>query len=64
MWRGSYGDVANFCRTVLHVVKGIMEGEEAEQMRNRARRLAKMAKEAMEEGGTSYSNLNSLIEQL
>ncbi|XP_028783109.1 LOW QUALITY PROTEIN: scopoletin glucosyltransferase-like [Neltuma alba] len=45
-------------------VKAIMEGEEAEEMRNRAKKLARMARETVEEGGSSYSDLNSLIEEL
>lgn len=42
----------------------IMVGEEAEEMRSRATELGKMAKRAVEEGGSSYSDLNALIDQL
>ena len=42
----------------------IMVGEEAEEMRSRARELGKMAKKAVEENGSSYSDLNNLIEEL
>jgi UDP:flavonoid glycosyltransferase YjiC (YdhE family) len=38
----------------------IMVGEEAEEMRSRARELGKMAKKAVEENGSSYSELNNL----
>ncbi|KAJ7946081.1 Glycosyltransferase [Quillaja saponaria] len=41
----------------------IMVGEEAKEMRNRAQGLAVMARQAVE-GGSSYSDLNSLIEEL
>jgi len=42
----------------------IMVGEEAEEMRSRARELGKMANRAVEEGGSSYSDLNALIDDL
>ncbi|KAF5444355.1 hypothetical protein F2P56_036840 [Juglans regia] len=42
----------------------VMVGEEAEEMRSRARELMKMAKSSAEGGGSSYSDLNALIEDL
>ncbi|GMH13492.1 hypothetical protein Nepgr_015333 [Nepenthes gracilis] len=45
-------------------VRQIMAGEEAEEMRNRANRLKEMALRTVEEGGSSYSDLSSLIEEL
>ncbi|KAF3955112.1 hypothetical protein CMV_019637 [Castanea mollissima] len=42
----------------------IMVGAEAEEIRSRARELGKKAKKAVEEGGSSYSDLSSLIEEL
>ena len=42
----------------------IMVGVDAEEIRSRARELGKKAKKAVEEGGSSYSDLNSLIEEL
>ena len=45
-------------------VKQIMVGEEAEEMRGRAKALGKMARRAIEEGGSSYSDLIALIEEL
>ncbi|XP_023914346.2 scopoletin glucosyltransferase-like [Quercus suber] len=45
-------------------VKRIMVGEEADRMRSRAKVLGEMAKRAVEEGGSSYSDLNALIEEL
>ncbi|XVF67539.1 hypothetical protein PTKIN_Ptkin10aG0129400 [Pterospermum kingtungense] len=45
-------------------VREIMEGDKSEGMRNRAKELAKAAKRAVENGGSSYSDLNALIEEL
>lgn len=46
-------------------VKRVMGGgEEAEGMRCRAKKLAEMAKMAVEDGGSSYADLSSLIEGL
>lgn len=45
-------------------VMRIMEGEEAEEMRNKVKVLAQMARRAVGEGGSSYSHLNALIEEL
>ncbi|KAF7811001.1 scopoletin glucosyltransferase-like [Senna tora] len=45
-------------------LKEIMEGEEAEEMRNRVKNFGKMAKQAMEEGGSSYLGFSALIEEL
>jgi hypothetical protein len=49
---------------VEKAVRRIMVGEEAEEMRGRAKALGEMAKRAVEEGGSSYSSLNALIEEL
>ncbi|KAF5444356.1 hypothetical protein F2P56_036841 [Juglans regia] len=45
-------------------VRQIMVGEEAEEMRRRAKALAEMARIAVDEGGSSYSDLNASIEEL
>ncbi|KAG6628938.1 hypothetical protein CIPAW_14G047900 [Carya illinoinensis] len=45
-------------------VRHIMEGEETKEMRSRAKELGEMARRAIEEGGSSYSHLNALIEEL
>ncbi|KAG6628908.1 hypothetical protein CIPAW_14G045400 [Carya illinoinensis] len=45
-------------------VRHLMEGEEAKEMRSRAKELGEMARRAIEEGGSSYSHLNALIEEL
>ncbi|KAL0360314.1 UNVERIFIED_CONTAM: UDP-glycosyltransferase 73C4 [Sesamum radiatum] len=38
------------------------EGEEASEMRKRAKELGEIAKKAVEEGGSSYGNVTSLIQ--
>jgi UDP-glucosyl transferase 73C len=40
------------------------EGEEGEERRKRARDLGGMAKRAVEEGGSSYMNVTSLIQHI
>jgi hypothetical protein len=45
-------------------VKEIMVGERAEEMRSRAKVFGEMASRAVEEGGSSYSDLGALIEEL
>ena len=49
---------------VAAAVRRIVVGEEAEKMRRRARALKDKAKKAVEEGGSSYSDLNGLIQEL
>ncbi|GMH02860.1 hypothetical protein Nepgr_004699 [Nepenthes gracilis] len=49
---------------VEKAVRQIMVGEEAEEMRNRARKLKEMARRAVEEAGSSYSDLSALIQEL
>ncbi|KAG2684679.1 hypothetical protein I3760_10G086300 [Carya illinoinensis] len=47
-------------------VRQLMESEDQakETMRSRAKELGEMARRAVEEGGSSYSHLNALIEEL
>ncbi|KAL4347571.1 hypothetical protein GQ457_17G011350 [Hibiscus cannabinus] len=45
-------------------VKGIMVGEKAEEMRSRAKALGETAKGAVENGGSSFRDLNALIPEL
>ncbi|MBA0815613.1 hypothetical protein Gohar_000373 [Gossypium harknessii] len=45
-------------------VKEIMKSDRAEAMRNRAKALAEAAKKAVEKGGSSYSDLDALIEEI
>ncbi|KAH0977516.1 hypothetical protein GBA52_027235 [Prunus armeniaca] len=42
----------------------VMVGDAAEEMRSRARTLGEMAKRAVEESGSSFSDLTALIEEL
>ncbi|XP_021853724.1 scopoletin glucosyltransferase [Spinacia oleracea] len=45
-------------------LREIMDGKEVEEMRNRANKLKEMAWKAVEEGGSSYSDLSALINEL
>ncbi|KAJ7946078.1 Glycosyltransferase [Quillaja saponaria] len=45
-------------------LKRIMVGDEAEKIRSRAKAFAKLARQAVKEGGSSFSDLNTLIEEL
>ncbi|KAL6218873.1 hypothetical protein ACLB2K_012080 [Fragaria x ananassa] len=45
-------------------VTEIMVGDEAREMRKRSKALREMASRAVEEGGSSYSDLTALIEEL
>ena len=62
-WVPMVGDYAEK-EAIETAVKEIMEGKEAEDMRSRAKKLASMAKQAMEEGGSSSLDLDALIQQL
>ncbi|XP_045813418.1 scopoletin glucosyltransferase-like [Trifolium pratense] len=62
-WVGVVGDSVKW-NAVEKAVKRIMEGEEAEEMRKKVKLLAQMAKKAVEEGGSSSSQLNAFIEEL
>ncbi|QCD83302.1 scopoletin glucosyltransferase-like [Vigna unguiculata] len=52
------------CDAVEEAVKRILTGEEAIDMKNKAQRLSHLAKQAVLEGGSSYSDLNALIGEL
>ncbi|KDP24999.1 hypothetical protein JCGZ_23982 [Jatropha curcas] len=45
-------------------INRVMAGEEAEEMRSRARQCGEMARQAIEEGGSSYSDFNALVQEL
>ncbi|KAK3412346.1 hypothetical protein EUGRSUZ_I01125 [Eucalyptus grandis] len=49
---------------VEEAVKRVLVGEEAEEIRRRAKALAEMARGAVEEGGSSWSDLGALIQEL
>ncbi|KAL2926575.1 Scopoletin glucosyltransferase [Bienertia sinuspersici] len=50
--------------TIEKALREIMEGKEAEERRSRAKKLKEMAQKAVEEGGSSHSDLNALINEL
>lgn len=49
---------------ITKAVKCVMAGEESMEMRRRAEEVKKMANKAVEEGGSSYSDLNALFQEL
>lgn len=49
---------------IEEAVVQLMDGEEAEKMRSRARELGDVAGRAVEEGGSSDTDLNSLLEEI
>ncbi|XP_020236624.1 scopoletin glucosyltransferase [Cajanus cajan] len=57
------GDIISW-ESVEKAVNRVMKGEEATQMRNKAKVFSQLAKGAMQEGGSSYSDLNALIQEL
>ena len=61
-WTSMVGD--RIKREALEkAMRQIMVGEEADEMRGRAKTFGKMARRATEEGESSYSDLNALIEE-
>ncbi|OWM79214.1 hypothetical protein CDL15_Pgr003386 [Punica granatum] len=62
-WMRQVGDSVK-SEQVEKAVRKVMVGEEAEEMRAQARELSKMAKKAVEEGGSSHSDLMALLEEL
>ncbi|CAH8262313.1 unnamed protein product [Arabidopsis lyrata] len=49
---------------VEKAVREVIAGEEAEERRIRAKKLGEMAKAAVEEGGSSYNDVNKFMEEL
>ncbi|KAF2321083.1 hypothetical protein GH714_033719 [Hevea brasiliensis] len=49
---------------IKKAVTYLMASEEAEEMRCRAKKLGEMGRKAVEEGGSSHSDFNALIEEL
>ncbi|KAK9119619.1 hypothetical protein Scep_017712 [Stephania cephalantha] len=49
---------------VERCVGEVMEGERSEEIRRNARKLRKLSREAMSEGGTSDKNIDEFVEQL
>ncbi|XP_037496431.1 scopoletin glucosyltransferase isoform X2 [Jatropha curcas] len=62
-WVGFHGDYVK-SEAIEKAISRVMEGEEAEEMRSRARRLGEMARQVVEEGGSSYSDFNALVQEL
>ncbi|OWM79219.1 hypothetical protein CDL15_Pgr003391 [Punica granatum] len=62
-WMRQVGDSVE-SEKVEKAVRRMMVGEEAEEMRVKARELSNMAKRAVEEGGSSHSKLTVLLEEL
>ncbi|KAL1352528.1 hypothetical protein HN51_016522 [Arachis hypogaea] len=52
------------CDALEKALKRVMIGEEAEEMRNKVKVLAQLAKQAVEENGSSYIAFNALIQEL
>lgn len=49
---------------VRRAIEMVMDGEDREEMRQRSKEFAEMAKRAVEEGGSSHRNLKLLIEEI
>ncbi|XP_021298085.1 scopoletin glucosyltransferase-like [Herrania umbratica] len=62
-WVRTVGDFVKR-EAIEKAVKEIMKSDRAEEMRNRTKALAEAAKRAIAKGGSSYSDLNALIEEL
>ncbi|XP_039157515.1 scopoletin glucosyltransferase-like [Eucalyptus grandis] len=62
-WVRLFGDSVKSER-VEDAVKRVLVSEEAEEMRRRAKALAEMARGAVEEGGSSWSDLGALLQEL
>ncbi|XP_019445807.1 PREDICTED: UDP-glucose flavonoid 3-O-glucosyltransferase 7-like [Lupinus angustifolius] len=63
-WIGIIGREPVKKDAIEKAVKRVMVGEEAEQMRKRAKELGEKARRAVEEGGSSYIDFDSLINDL
>ncbi|ESQ53724.1 hypothetical protein EUTSA_v10025048mg [Eutrema salsugineum] len=57
------GDFIISRENVEKAVREVLVGEEAEEMRRRAKKMAEMAKAAVEEGGSSFNDLNKFLEE-
>ncbi|XVF01290.1 hypothetical protein REPUB_Repub04eG0075100 [Reevesia pubescens] len=62
-WAITVGDFVKR-EAIEKAVMEVMNGDKAKEMRNRAKALAEVAKKAVKKGGSSYSDLNALIEEL
>lgn len=62
-WRRS-GSEGVPSKAVAKAVQSVIYGEEAPEMRTRAKKLKEMARKAVEEGGSSMAELTSLMQEL
>ncbi|XP_075501739.1 scopoletin glucosyltransferase-like [Primulina tabacum] len=62
-WRRS-GSEGVPSKAVAKAVQSVINGEEAPEMRSRAKKLKEMASKAVEEGGSSMAELSSLMQEL
>ncbi|KAJ6388380.1 hypothetical protein OIU77_026875 [Salix suchowensis] len=64
-WAGMHGDhVTLKSEAIEKAITRIMVGVEADEKRSRASKLGETARKAVEKGGSSFSDVNSLIEEL
>ncbi|KEH30902.1 scopoletin glucosyltransferase [Medicago truncatula] len=63
-WIGMGGGEPVKKDVIEKAVRRIMVGDEAEEMRSRAKEFGKMARRAVEVGGSSYNDFSNLIEDL
>ncbi|OAY45578.1 scopoletin glucosyltransferase [Manihot esculenta] len=62
-WVAVHGDYVT-TEAIEKAITELMVGKEAKEMRSRAKKLGEMATQAVEEGGSSYSNLSALVEEV
>ncbi|KAI8532769.1 hypothetical protein RHMOL_Rhmol11G0239900 [Rhododendron molle] len=63
-WNIFMGSSGVMSEQIGKAVRRVMVGKYAEDMRNRAKEFKEMAKKAVEEGGSSHTNLSDLIHEL
>uniref|UniRef100_A0A6N2KAB7 anthocyanidin 3-O-glucosyltransferase n=1 Tax=Salix viminalis TaxID=40686 RepID=A0A6N2KAB7_SALVM len=64
-WAGMHADHVTLKSEVIEkAITRIMVGVEADERRSRASKLGETARKAVEKGGSSFSDVNSLIEEL
>ncbi|KAM6600254.1 hypothetical protein CsatA_019863 [Cannabis sativa] len=62
-WSRNEGDFVK-SEKLENALRRVMKGEEAEEMRSKAKGFAQMAKRAIEEGGSSYMDLEAFFQEL
>lgn len=63
-WNEEWKEVVGREKVEFAVRKLMVESEETEEMRNRVREIAGKARKAVEKGGTSYDDVEALIQEL